>query len=137
VVHPAPVAHPLKRESDHQLYCQFGGEKEFLLVDQEKDFPSWSEIGLRSDIAVLLNVREMDYAATPQLKDLKRLYIAKLAPGDCLYVPAGWIHQQTALDKDHSLEIRFKSRDDILEASTCQMKLSKVKRLVAQLDVQR
>ena len=50
----------------------------------------------------------LDYAKDPQLKDIKKFSIARLNPGDCLYVPSKWIHQQNVYGGDHSLEIRFK-----------------------------
>ena len=30
-----------------------------------------------------------------------------MTPGQCLFVPAEWIHQQNALGKDHSFELRW------------------------------
>jgi len=131
VVQPHPIAHPLRKEPSHQLYCQFSGEKEILLIDQENDFLSWNGVGLRSDpsvgdTAVLINVKEMDYQATPQFKDLKKVHIAHLKEGQCIYVPARWIHQVNVMTHDHSLEMRWKWRDDIEGASKCEMRLSKV-----------
>ena len=48
----------------------------------------------------------MDYKLSPDVKDIRRFSIARLEPGQCLFVPSGWIHQINVLDGDHSFEVK-------------------------------
>ncbi|TRY68795.1 hypothetical protein TCAL_16487 [Tigriopus californicus] len=105
------VSKPIRQELNHQLYCMVEGEKEIVLID-EADFPSWSNMKLVDDgysgkLNPFVDVSKIDYNTHPGLKDIKKIHIAKLQAGDCLFVPARWIHQQNVLDKDNSLEIRW------------------------------
>ncbi len=53
------------------------------------------------------------------------MHIARLEAGQCLFVPAGWIHQQNSLGLDHSIEIRWQ-RQETNEPSVCTAYISKL-----------
>ena len=92
---------PVRSEINHQLYCQIEGEKEVLLVDEEGgDFPTWKDMKLVDDkmygkLSPFINIFKVDYTRVQQYKDVKKFHIAKLEAGQCLYVPAGWLHQMS------------------------------------------
>ncbi len=81
-----------------------------MLLNGAADFPSWDDLDLTSDalgkIGPEVNVAAVDYDITPEIKDIKRFSVARLEPGQCLFVPEGWIHQINILGGDHSMEIR-------------------------------
>ncbi len=86
VYHEGSLPHPLRKERNHQLYCQLEGEKEVLLVAEE-DFPSWSRAGIREDpvvgdVAVTVAAHSVDFEAHPEIREIKKMSIARF---DCKY----------------------------------------------------
>ncbi len=79
--HEGSLPHPLRKERNHQLYCQLEGEKEVLLVAEE-DFPSWSRAGIREDpvvgdVAVTVAAHSVDFEAHPEIREIKKMSIAR------------------------------------------------------------
>ena len=101
----------LRQPDFHQLHCQVEGRREFLLLNGTADFPTWDALELPGNedgkIGPLVNFQKVDYKLSPDVKDVRRCSIARLEPGQCLFVPSGWIHQINVLDGDHSVELRW------------------------------
>lgn len=124
-------AFPLRQERNHQLYCQVEGEKEILLIDP-KDFIGLGDLKMTEEPnykrrMYSFDARSVDYEAVPAFKNIKRFHIAKMVPGQCLYVPEGWLHHHVVYKGDHSLEIRWAPIYDTNEAEVkCEKKVSAV-----------
>ena len=120
---------PLRQERNHQLVCQIEGEKEILLIDP-KDFIGLGDLKMTEEPnykrrAFSFNAYNVDYEAVPTFKNIKKFHIAKMVPGQCLYVPEGWLHQHVVYKGDHSLELRWGPIYDVNEAELkCEGKVS-------------
>ena len=112
--HTVPL--PIRECFQDKMYCQVEGEREVLLIDP-KDFPSWKDLELSEDkeqgrLAPFVNIYNIAYHVMPELKDIKKMHIARLRPGQCLFLPAGWIQQHNIMGGDHSFELAWKHMDN-------------------------
>jgi len=101
---------PLKQNVHDVLHCQVDGSREILLVDSVQ-FPEVSKV-LDIDVpphgkASFLNTLSVDYDRYPSLAGISLFHIALLGPGDCIYIPAGWVHQSNIVSSDNSVEFQW------------------------------
>ncbi|ESO82238.1 hypothetical protein LOTGIDRAFT_170151 [Lottia gigantea] len=73
------------------LNCVYRGTKDFIIVDPLK-YGELVPFDSEDQSHSLLDVDKADYVKYPGLAKVEFIH-AHLEPGDCLYIPASWIHQ--------------------------------------------
>ncbi|MDP9649628.1 hypothetical protein J2793_005095 [Paraburkholderia caledonica] len=106
---PAGTVTPLHCDFEDNLFAQVLGRKRFLLYS-----PAVADALHPDDVNPLLSVSRFDperpnYVRFPLAESAKAI-VCDLAPGDLLYLPAGWFHHVRALE--FSLSVNRWTPDD-------------------------
>jgi ribosomal protein L16 Arg81 hydroxylase len=99
---PAGTITPLHHDTSNILFCQIHGRKRVVLA------PPWAEALLDTADGVY-NRRGPQALADEEIPSIDVV----LAPGDALFIPAGWWHDVRALDVSVSLAINAFVRPNV------------------------
>jgi ribosomal protein L16 Arg81 hydroxylase len=98
---PAGTITPLHHDTTNILFCQIHGRKRIDLVSPQ-------ETALLVDpLHGFYSPVELDALADARHPALREMLVKRvdLAPGEALYIPAGWWHRVTALDASISFSL--------------------------------
>ncbi|UQA61279.1 cupin-like domain-containing protein [Polyangium aurulentum] len=97
---PAGTLTPLHHDTTNVLFCQIYGKKRFWLVS-----PQETALLDRADgFYATVRATDLEAGRHPELGEV-RVHRVDLAPGDSLFIPAGWWHEVLALEPSISFSL--------------------------------
>lgn len=93
----------LHAHADHDLHCMLSGRKDFVMINSKHaDKLPWipSEIHPRAGYSKM----DVDMVNAFEYENLAKVnwHWAKLKPGDCIFIPAGYLHQVRSYGRSFS-----------------------------------
>ncbi|CAF2608434.1 unnamed protein product [Rotaria sp. Silwood2] len=108
------------------INCVLQGDKQFILVDPHVHKEVASEIiDVYSGSYSSIDVDSVDYNKYPSLDDNVYYYKVNLSKGDCLFLPALWVHQVRSTNRNVAINYWLnhdRAKNAVVNQTTCLLK---------------
>jgi hypothetical protein len=97
---PEGTLTPLHHDTTNVLFCQIHGKKRFWMISPHETALLEAVDGFYASV----RAADLEAGRHPELGEV-RVYRVDLAPGDALFIPAGWWHEVLALEASISFSL--------------------------------